>query len=186
MRRQYQDGAAALAELKNAVGATVAEVLAAIAECSARRDGARRDLPEASRRAKSLAVAEGRAMEVVSAGVGAVSTAAALVESAGARLGRAVVLPGVAEAALASQWVWEGSDVIRSARELRSQVGEGGSVSDQVVFNRLMEMEDGLAGGYDVVYGEEDGVKFFFVADDTGRQPLPAVAARVEAANGRW
>jgi hypothetical protein len=43
------------------------------------------------------------------------------------------------------------------------------------------DLEDGLAGGYDVIYGEEDGVKFFHVADEAGRQPLPSVAIRVAA-----
>jgi hypothetical protein len=54
-------------------------------------------------------------------------------------------------------------------------------VSDRVILNRYDELQAALAGGYDIAVDEDDGVKYFHVSDDTGRQPLPVVAARVEA-----
>ncbi len=181
-RRQDHDAeAASLTSLEEAVGATVNELLAGIADCTEQRDGARRKLPAASGRAQELAVAEGRALELTATTAARVVAAADAVVSAAERLGRAVVLPGVGAAALGAEPDWEATDAVAAATALRAQVGDGGAVSDQVVLNRLRELEDGLAGGYDVVFGEEDGVKFFHVADDTGRQPLPTVAARVAA-----
>ena len=92
------------------------------------------------------------------------------------------MLPGVCAAASGAEFEWDGSGVVAAARALSARVGvraEGGPASNQMVLNRYRELEDGLAGGYDVVASEDDGVKYFHVVDDTGRQPLPAVAAPV-------
>jgi uncharacterized protein (TIGR02680 family) len=180
-RREHDEEAAALAALEEAVGATVAEVLDAIAAWTQRRDAAQRGFPEASRRAQELARAEGQAAEGATAAAAVVVTAAELVCSEGEKLTRVGVLPGVSEAAGGGEWEWDATDMAAAGRALLSRIPDGEPVSDQVVLNRLRELEDGLAGGYDVVFGEEDGVKFFHVVDDTGRQPLPAVAARVGA-----
>ena len=124
----------------------------------------------------------GSALAQASTAAAAVEVADAAVTASGERLHRAGVLPGVAVAACGVGWEWDGSGVVDAARALQSRVGErpeGGAASDQVVLNRYRELEDGLTGGYDVVASEDDGVKYFHVVDDTGRQPLPAVAARV-------
>jgi hypothetical protein len=181
-RREWEDAAAQLAALEDAVGATVAEVLAAIGGCEALRDEARAALPGARARAGDAAEAVGRAATAHEAAVAAVASAEAAVATAGSQLGRAVVLPGVSAAAIDMEWEWSPVDVEASARRLRELIGsDEATVTDQVVLNRLRDLEAGLAGGYDVTIGEEEGVKFFHVSDDTGRQPLPMVTARVLA-----
>ncbi len=70
------------------------------------------------------------------------------------------------------------------AQRVAGLVGAREAVSDQTVLNRIRDLEDGLAGGYDVISGEEDSIKYFHVTDDTGRQPLVTVAARVGAEAG--
>ena len=95
---------------------------------------------------------------------------------AGERLRRAAVLPGVAVAAIGAEREWDGSGGVGAARALQARpqsgprwcgAGPGGA-------QPLRDLEDGLAGGYDVVTSEDDGVKYFHVVDDTGRQPLPS------------
>jgi hypothetical protein len=182
LRREWEDAAAQLAALEDAVGATVAEVLAAVAECERVRDQARAVLPRARARAGDAAEAVGRAATATEAARASVAAAEATVAATGSQLGRVVVLPGLSVAAIDEEWDWSPVGVEASARTLRGLVGaDDAPVMDQVVLNRLRELEEGLAGGYDVAIGEEEGVKFFHVSDDTGRQPLPTVTARVAA-----
>jgi len=178
---EHESAAAGLGKLEQAVGSTVAEVLAAIAESERRREAARLRFPAAQKRAVDLAEAAGGAARVAAEALESASQAIAAVGAAGQELGRVVVLPGLSEAALGTEWVWDPGDAEGAARTLRSRAGEDGPVGDQVVLNRLRELEEALSGGYDVAIGEEGGVKFFHVADDTGRQPLPTVTARVVA-----
>lgn len=182
LRREWDDAAAQLAALEDAVGATVAEVLASIGECEALRDQARAASPRAQALAGDAAEAVGRAATALEAAAASVASAESAVVAAGSQLGRAIVLPGLSVAAIDAEWEWSPPDVEVSARSLHGLVGaDDAPVTDQVVLNRLRDLEAGLAGGYDVVIGEEDGVKFFHVSDDTGRQPLPTVTARVAA-----
>ena len=62
-------------------------------------------------------------------------------------------------------------------------------MADATVLARYDRLSEALAGGYDTAIDEVDGVKVVHVDDDTGRQPLAAVAARLadeaEAARGR-
>ena len=188
-RREHEDAAAQLAALEDAVGATVAEVLAAIGDCERARDATRAATPVAQRRAGELAEAAGRAAQVAADAAQAAESASSAVESSGSDLGHAVTLPGVVEAAIGPQsdagWDWDPSDAVGSACALRAQLADEGSVSDQVVLNRVRDLEEGLAGGYDVAIGVDGGVMFFHVTDDTGRQPLPSVTARVVAEAAR-
>jgi uncharacterized protein (TIGR02680 family) len=182
LRREWEDAAVQMAALEDAVAATVAEVLAAIAGCERRRDKARAGLPGAQGRAGDAATAVGRAETALEAAAVGVASADVAVAAAGSQLGRAVVLPGLSVAAIDTEWEWSPVDVEASARTLGRLIGlDEPTMTDQVVLNRLRDLEAGLAGGYDVAIGEEDGVKFFHVIDDTGRQPLPAVTARVVA-----
>ncbi len=160
----------------------MAEVLAAVDACREVLEAAQMALPSARERARALGAKAGSALTQASTAVAAVEAAGSVVTASGERLHRAAVLPGVSVAACGVEWEWDGSGVVDAARALQARVAErseGGAASDQVVLNRYRELEDGLAGGYDVVASEDDGVKYFHVVDDTGRQPLPAVAARV-------
>ncbi len=71
--------------------------------------------------------------------------------------------------------------ILVAARAITAQLGEVAEVSDQTVMNRMQEAESSLAGSFDIGYGESGGVKYFLVADDTGRRPLPEVADLVIA-----
>ncbi|MGO9558166.1 MAG: TIGR02680 family protein, partial [Acidimicrobiales bacterium] len=182
LEHQHDNELASLAALEDAIGASVAEVLAAADACRELLEAAQQALPSARERARALGAKAGSALTQASTAVAAVEAAGSVVTAAGERLHRAAVLPGVSVAACGVKWEWDGSGVDDAARALQARVAErseGSAASDQVVLNRYRELEDGLAGGYDVVASEEDGVKYFHVVDDTGRQPLPAVAARV-------
>jgi uncharacterized protein (TIGR02680 family) len=182
LEQQHGNEMASLAALEDAIGASVAQVLAAVDACRAVMEAAQQALPPARERAGSLGVKAGSALAQASTAAAAVEVADSAVTASGERLQRAAVLPGVSVAACGVEWEWDGSGVVDAARALQARVAErpeGGAASDQVVLNRYRELEDGLAGGYDVVASEDDGVKYFHVVDDTGRQPLPAVAARV-------
>jgi hypothetical protein len=182
LEQQHGNELASLAALEDAIGASVAEVLAAVDACRECMESAQQALPSARERAGSLGVKEGSALAQAATAAAAVEAADAVVTASGERLRRAAVLPGVSVAACGVEWDWDGSGVVDAARALRGRLGEraeGSPASDQVVLNRYRELEDGLSGGYDVVAGEDDGVKYFHVVDDAGRQPLPAVATRV-------
>jgi uncharacterized protein (TIGR02680 family) len=180
-RREHDDEVSTLAMLEQALGATVAEVLAAIEACERQRRVAESELSPANETARELARQEGQALEKSSAAADKVGSAAEHVTATGERLEKVAGLPGVSEAAFGVEWPHDAGDVVAAARELRARVGDDAPVSDQIVLNRHKDLEEGLAGGYDVTISEEQGVKYFHVADDTGRQPLPTVAARVAA-----
>ncbi|MHB8293422.1 MAG: TIGR02680 family protein [Acidimicrobiales bacterium] len=186
-RHRHQDEAGALAALEEGIGSTVAEVLAAIQDWSRRGDEARAAQPAAEEAEREAAIRQGQVREALVTAEERLSQSVRAVEETARRLCRALDLPGVAAAAGASAAdpsaadSADAADSVDLAMRTREQVGTGEHVSDQVVLNRLHDLEDGLAGGYDVVTSEEDGVKFFHVVDDTGRQPLPSVAERVAA-----
>ena len=73
------------------------------------------------------------------------------------------------------------ADPVALAQHLLETVSAADPVSDQVVLNRLQDLEAAVGGGYDVIAGEDDGVKYFHVSDDSGRMPLPEVAERLAA-----
>ncbi|MGH7919117.1 MAG: SbcC/MukB-like Walker B domain-containing protein, partial [Candidatus Dormibacteraceae bacterium] len=186
-RLRHQEEATALAALEQAIESTVAEVLAAIRDWTNRGDGARAAQPAAEAAERKAAARQGQMREALAVAEDEAGQCVKAVERAAERLRRALLLPGVGAAAAgldaaSSATVDPGSDEHGAlARRTRELVGTGEAVSDQVVLNRLRDLEDGLSGGYDVVTSEEDGVKYFHVVDDTGRQPLPMVAERVSA-----
>ena len=63
------------------------------------------------------------------------------------------------------------------------------AVSDGMILSRYDRLSEALPGGYDTAIDEQGGVKVVHVADDSGRQTLAVVAARLadeaEAARGR-
>jgi len=182
LEQQHGNELASLAALEDAIGASVAEVLAAVDACREALESSQQALPPARERAGSIGQSAGSALALASTAGAMVEAADSAVSASGERLHRVAVLPGVCAAASGAEFEWDGSGVVAAARALSARVGvraEGGPASNQMVLNRYRELEDGLAGGYDVVASEDDGVKYFHVVDDTGRQPLPAVAARV-------
>ena len=186
MRRHSSSSTAmnwhALAALEDAIGASVAEVLAAVDAC--------RELIGSGPTGPSLGPGAGpgsrgeggKCARAGSDGSCRRRGSGLSRDGVGRTAARAAVLPGVSVAACGVEWEWDGLGVVDAARALQARLSErsdSGAASDQVVLNRYRELEDGLAGGYDVVASEDDGVKYFHVVDDTGRQPLPAVAAGV-------
>ncbi|MGH9019123.1 MAG: hypothetical protein ACRDY1_15335, partial [Acidimicrobiales bacterium] len=103
-RREHQEEEASLAALEEAVGATVAEVLDAIALWTRRRDAAHQDYPAAADRARELATAEGRAAEAATTATADVERAVVVVGAESARLDGAAGLPGVGPAAVGEEW----------------------------------------------------------------------------------
>jgi uncharacterized protein (TIGR02680 family) len=185
-RKRHGDEQYALRSLQQAVGANAAQVLALIETWTERGQQAKDALPAAKRRVTEAADAHGSAKEAAKAAKQAVSDAEATLQATHRRLRQTLAIPGLLEASTGDleaepQAGAASESALALARRVRGAVGNGEPVSDQTVLNRANDLEDGLAGGYDVIWHEDDGVKHFEVADDTGRQPLPRVAARVAA-----
>jgi uncharacterized protein (TIGR02680 family) len=181
LERVHEHEELALNTLEEAIGSSVEDVLRQISEAQRRKASATEAEPSAQVDVTRLAGEHGEARaRHTEAGRAVEETSAALAE-AGDRLAAALGLPGVADAAIGAEWEHNSDDPVGSAAALSERLGEFAAVSDGVILNRLHELEAGLAGGYDVVSDEVDGVKFVLVADDLGRQPLPNVATRVSA-----
>lgn len=117
--------------------------------------------------------------------------AVAGVGAAGAALAEAVALPGVLLAATGRTDVPgtgrpaggpPGTDTMGPAAlaaAVAPLVEGDDEVSDGTILSRYDRLSDSLAGGYDTAIDEIGGVKVVHVADDTGRQPLAVVAARL-------
>jgi uncharacterized protein (TIGR02680 family) len=61
----------------------------------------------------------------------------------------------------------------------------GRDMSAAAILNRYEDLRTSLAGGYDASVDEIDGIKVFELHDDSGRQPVAAVAARLREAATR-
>ena len=155
----------------------------------------RRSSRRPSRRYAATATprADGRRSSPRSVAPTAEAAAVADLADGGARSPPAVALPGVVLAAT-------GRDDERArpptsatpvalAGAVAPLVDGDDEVADSMVLSRYDRLSEALAGGYDTAIDEVDGVKVVHVDDDTGRQPLAAVAARLadeaEAAQGR-
>lgn len=171
--------------LEDAVGESVEVVLAQIDDALRRQREASGAEPAAQARVTELAGERGRLVERHDESGRAFEAATHALHAAALRLEVAVHLPGVADAALGELgelWrIEDDPDPARSAAGLLERLGDFTAVSDSTILNRLQVLELGLRGGYDVVSDETDGLKFVLIADDRGRHPLPAVAARVLA-----
>jgi len=184
--------AASLEALEGAMRATIDEVLASIEATTARRDGARAAVPEAEQLSRYRADQAVRAEGGVERARDQFARTNADLDAAVGRLETALLLPGTARAALGRDLVQavdllEGqasvstSPMVAVAGSVFEETHDAEDVTDRVILNRYDELQAALAGGYDIAVDEEDGIKYFHVSDDTGRQPLPTVAARVEA-----
>ena len=192
LRETHRQEAASLVALEGAVGATIDEVLVSIESTTARRDAVRDAIPPAERDARERADEAVRSEERSRQAAEEVVRIAVTVSDAAGRLDLALLLPGTARAAFGRDLSEVGElldDRVPSvpgtaaaiAQAVLDQSEGGEPVTDRVILNRYDELQAALAGGYDVAVDEYNGVKYFHVSDDTGRQPLPVVAARVEA-----
>lgn len=105
--------------------------------------------------------------------------ASAALAEAGQALGTAVRLPGVLLAATGTDELTGADPPVELAAAVAPLVDGDDEVSDGTILSRYDRLSDTLAGGYDTAIDEVDGVKVVHVADDTGRQPLAVVAARL-------
>ncbi|MEA2974096.1 MAG: hypothetical protein QOG82_2554 [Actinomycetota bacterium] len=202
-RRADHDVAAhELATLRQALAATVDAVLAHHAEVTARLAELEHSLLPAADQARRQADAEQAtaAARLQEARVVEDRALSVLVD-AGEALGAAVALPGVLLAAtgLDLQQLGgvdgpgDGTDRARTGVALAAAVAPlvdgDDEVSDGMILSRYDRLSEALPGGYDTAIDEQDGVKVVHVADDSGRQTLAVVAARLadeaEAARGR-
>ena len=202
-RRADHDVAAhELATLRKALAATVDAVLAHHAEVTARLIELEQALLPAADQARRHADAE-RATAVARLDEARIveDRARSVLVDAGEALGAAVALPGVLLAAtgLDIQQLdgvdlpGDGADRARSGVALAAAVAPlvdgDDEVSDGMILSRYDRLGEALPGGYDTAIDEQDGVKVVHVADDSGRQTLAVVAARLadeaEAARGR-
>jgi uncharacterized protein (TIGR02680 family) len=203
-QRRADHGTAAheLATLRQSLAATVDAVLAQHAQVSARLVELDESLVPAAEHAlrdadTARATARARRDEARTAEE---QTNAALVAT-GQDLESAIALPGVMLAATGHD-AQELSDLVTFdpatdpaqshvalAAAVAPLVDGDDDVSDGTILSRYDRLGDALAGGYDTAIDEHAGVKVVHVADDTGRQPLAVVAARLadeaEAARGR-
>ncbi|MEA2704312.1 MAG: hypothetical protein QOD63_2257, partial [Actinomycetota bacterium] len=202
-RRADHDVAAhELATLRQALAATVDAVLAHHADVSARLAELEQSLLPAADRARRQADAEQAtaAARLEEARIVEDRARSTLVD-AGEALGAAVALPGVLLAATGLDLQEldgvdpPGDSIDRAptspalAAAVAPLVDGDDEVSDSMILSRYDRLSEALPGGYDTAIDEHDGVKVVHVADDSGRQTLAVVAARLadeaQAARGR-
>jgi uncharacterized protein (TIGR02680 family) len=190
-RSQHATAAHELATLREALASTVGAVLARHREVTARM--AELDdvvLPGAERAGRQADTAAATAEACLDEARAHEQQALDALAAAGRSLEAAAALPGVLLAATGHDRDGLGDVAgVALAAAVAPLVDGDDEVSDGVILSRYDRLSDALAGGYDTAIDEHDGVKVVHVADDTGRQPLAVVAARLaaeaEAARGR-
>ncbi|MGH9190160.1 MAG: TIGR02680 family protein [Acidimicrobiales bacterium] len=201
-RAEHHTAAHELATLRDALAATIENVLAKHADATSRLAALDESLLPAAEHASTVALrAHATADAQMSEATTAEANAGTAVVAAGRALEAAVVQPGVMLAATGRD-VGQAGDLVsnelttglvQSAVALAAAVAPlvdgDDEVSDGTILSRYDRLSESLAGGYDTAIDEHEGVKVVHVADDSGRQPLAAVAARLaaeaEAAKGR-
>lgn len=188
-RRQEHDTAAhELAVLRAAIASTVESVLAQHAAATARRSALDDELVPSAQRAQVDAATEHARVEARrEAAVQAEDAAVRELTEAADRLASAVGLPGLVLSATGREIDdhrvahTDGMPSVGLATTLLPLVDGDDEVSDGTVLSRYDRLSDALAGGFDAEIDEIDGVKVVHVTDDSGRQALAVVAARVAA-----
>jgi uncharacterized protein (TIGR02680 family) len=186
LRHDHRSAHLELATLREAVGAAVDTVLARHEALSDRLARLEHDVvPAAEQRLADAIGTRARAGAAVDHAREAEQAADAALGERGRELERIVALPGVMLAACGrdADGTLTGGAL---AGVLAPMVG-GDDVNDSTLLARYDRLHQELAGGYDTAIEEASGVKVVHVSDDTGRQPLAAVATRLadEAAAAR-
>lgn len=112
--------------------------------------------------------------------------------TAGTALPRMLTLPGVCPALGLPPFVdpSPAGDAVREriqqlhslAEQLQAAVGaQRSDVGENALHNRYNDVRGRLAGGYDLVWEDRDGVKVIEIADDVGQHPVALAAARLAA-----
>jgi uncharacterized protein (TIGR02680 family) len=203
-QRRADHGTAAheLATLRRSLAATVDAVLAQHSQVSARLAQLDESLvPAAERALRDADTARATARARLDEARTAEERTNAALAATGQDLESAIALPGVMLAATGHDaqqlsglvTLDPATDRAQSYAALAAAVAPlvdgDDEVSDGTILSRYDRLGDALAGGYDTTIDEHAGVKVVLVADDTGRQPLAVVAARLadeaEAARGR-
>lgn len=203
-RAEHHTAAVELATLREALADTVGVVLAKHRDATARLLLLDESVLPTAEQARTEALTT---QATVSARLSEASTAedgaSQAVVAASRALEAAVVQPGVMLAATGHD-VDQPDDLLSTdpaaaaapaqvavalAAAVAPLVDGDDEVSDGTILSRYDRLSEALAGGYDTSIDEHEGVKVVHVADDTGRQPLAMVAARLaaeaEAARGR-
>ncbi|MDQ3980924.1 MAG: hypothetical protein M3314_15490, partial [Actinomycetota bacterium] len=203
-RDDYQTAAHELATLREALAATVEHVLARHGDVVARlAELDEQAVPNADDDLRTAVAGQARAAALLDEVERAEREASEGLAAAGRSLEAAVRLPGVLLAAAGRDEVPKPGDLVTTSPDTSDPahaavalaatiaplvVGDD-EVSDGGILSRYDRLSASLAGGYDSAIDEHEGVKVVHVADDTGRQPLAVVAARLaaeaEAARGR-
>ncbi|MGH9231100.1 MAG: TIGR02680 family protein, partial [Acidimicrobiales bacterium] len=201
-RADHETAAHELATLRHSLATTVDAVLSQHAQVTGRLAELDESLvPAAERALRDADTARATAMARLDEARTVEGQANAVLAAAGQDLELAVALPGVMLAATGHD-VPQPSDVaaldpatdpaqtyVALSGVVAPLVDGDDEVSDGTILSRYDRLSDALAGGYDTAIDEYAGVKVVHVADDTGRQPLAVVAARLadeaEAARGR-
>jgi len=198
----HRTAAHELATLRQALATTVDTVLTRHGQVVARLDELdRQAAPKAEGDLRQSVASQARAVAQLDDAVQAERAAAEVLAEAGRSLAAAVALPGVLLAATGHDDLPEpvggvpptpgetAGAAVALAAALAPLVDGDGEMSDGAILSRYDRLNSSLAGGYDTAIDEQEGVKVVHVADDGGRQPLAAVAARLadeaEAAKAR-
>ncbi|MDP9401951.1 MAG: hypothetical protein M3P85_01155, partial [Actinomycetota bacterium] len=195
-QRRAHHGTAAheLATLREALATTVDAVLARHRDVTARLAELESSLlPTGERALREADAARATAVAGLEQARTLEDQARASLAAVGQALEAAVVLPGVMLAA-AGRDVRQLGELVTADPGSRADRAEAhvalaaavaplvdgdDEVSDGTILSRYDRLSEALAGGYDTAIDEQDGVKVVHVADDTGRQPLAMVAARL-------
>jgi uncharacterized protein (TIGR02680 family) len=181
--RRAAHGSAAheLASLRDALETSVTAVLTELATIERRLGELQRLLPAAQRHRDEAISGRSTAAARLDHARQAEELVATQLADAVAAVTGALELPGVVLAATEDDHLLEAAtdDPVTMAGNMLRLVDGDDDVADSTVLARYDRLNQELAGGYDTAIEELDGVKVVHVDDDSGRQPLAAVARRL-------
>ncbi|MEU5942236.1 TIGR02680 family protein [Micromonospora sp. NPDC047548] len=189
---RHAEAAQALAVLQDSLGADPADVLAREADADRRLRTAQDSLPTARHRYQQARDHRVRTENLRDEARQRLTEQENATLAAGTALPRVLTLPGVSPA-LGLPPFTQSEPAGESARErirhldelarrLHSTIGaQPQDVGENALHNRYNDVRGRLAGGYDLIWEDRDGVKVIEIADDIGQHPVALAAARLSA-----
>ncbi|GAB3868188.1 TIGR02680 family protein [Dactylosporangium cerinum] len=190
---EHAEAAAELAVLQESLHADAAGVMAREAAAEARLRDAELRLPTLRSRAQQARDQRIRAENARDEARDRLAGQEQIALQAGTALPRIITLPGVAAALDLGEDIAVPPDVAETPREritrldglattLAGALGpQRTDLGENALHLRYIDVRGRLAGGYDLIWEDRDGVKVVEIADDIGQHPVAHATARLGA-----
>ncbi|MFF5230723.1 TIGR02680 family protein [Dactylosporangium sp. NPDC000521] len=190
---EHAEAAAELAVLQESLQADAAEVMAREAAAESRLRDAEQRLPTLRSRYQSSRDRRITAEHARDEARGRLADQERVALQAGTALPRIMTLPGVAAALDLGEDVAVPPDVAETPREriarldgLAAKLADAlgpkrTDVGENALHLKYIDVRGRLAGGYDLIWEDRDGVKVVEIADDIGQHPVAHATSRLGA-----